>query len=71
LYQNICDKGIFEVLLGEVAAAAQHLYEVRPCRDRRGFDLISDALPFGVIRALDESGSVIETHEYSGDFREP
>jgi len=24
-----------------------HLYEVRPRRDKRGFDLISDALPFG------------------------
>jgi hypothetical protein len=24
-----------------------HAYEVRPRNDRRGFDLISDALPFG------------------------
>ena len=24
-----------------------HLYEVRPRRDKRGFNLISDALPFG------------------------
>jgi hypothetical protein len=24
-----------------------HTYEVRPRKDRRGFDLISDALPFG------------------------
>ena len=24
-----------------------HVYEVRPRRDRRGFDLTSDALPFG------------------------
>ena len=24
-----------------------HLYEVRPCSNKRGFDLISDALPFG------------------------
>ena len=24
-----------------------HLYEVRPCKDYRGVDLISDALPFG------------------------
>jgi hypothetical protein len=23
-----------------------HLYEVRPRKDHRGFDLISDALPF-------------------------
>ena len=25
----------------------QYIYEVRPRRDKRGFDLISDALPFG------------------------
>jgi hypothetical protein len=24
-----------------------HVYEVRPCKDHRGVDLISDALPFG------------------------
>jgi hypothetical protein len=24
-----------------------HVYEVRPRKDHRGFDLISDALPFG------------------------
>jgi hypothetical protein len=24
-----------------------HICEVRPCKDRRGFDLISDVLPFG------------------------
>ena len=26
---------------------SQHVYEVRPRRDKRGVDLISDALPFG------------------------
>ena len=26
---------------------SQHVYEVRPRKDKRGFDLISDALPFG------------------------
>jgi len=25
----------------------KHIYEVRPRKDHRGFDLISDALPFG------------------------
>jgi len=25
----------------------QHVYEVRPRKDHRGFDLISDVLPFG------------------------
>jgi hypothetical protein len=27
--------------------SSQHLYEIRPRKDRRGVDLISDALPFG------------------------
>jgi hypothetical protein len=27
--------------------SSQHAYEVRPRKDRRGVDLISDALPFG------------------------
>jgi hypothetical protein len=27
--------------------SSQHAYEVHPRKDRRGFDLISDALPFG------------------------
>jgi hypothetical protein len=26
---------------------SQHLYEVRPRKDHRGVDLVSDALPFG------------------------
>jgi len=26
---------------------AKHVYEVRPRKDKRGVDLISDALPFG------------------------
>jgi hypothetical protein len=26
---------------------SQHIYEVRPRKDKLGFDLISDALPFG------------------------
>ena len=26
---------------------SQHIYEVRPRKDKRGFDLISDVLPFG------------------------
>ena len=71
--------------------------EVRPCKDKRGVDLISAALPFGrlcyggpnaasnavgyamhysrshdaVIRVYDEAGNVIETHEHTGDFKEP
>ena len=28
----------------------KHVYEVRPRKDRRGVDLISDVLPFGFLR---------------------
>jgi hypothetical protein len=28
---------------------SQHAYEVRPRKDKRGVDLISDALPFGLL----------------------
>jgi len=74
-----------------------NVYDVRPRKDPRGVDLISDVLPFGrlwygernavsnaigyamhysqsrgaVIRVYDAAGSVIETHEYKGDFKEP
>ena len=37
----------------------KHVYEIRPRKDKRGFDLISDTLPFGRF----------ETHEYKGDFQ--
>jgi len=29
------------------AGRSTHVYEVRPCKDKRGADLISDVLPFG------------------------
>jgi hypothetical protein len=31
----------------QAVTGSQHVYEVRPRKDRRGFDLISDALLFG------------------------
>jgi hypothetical protein len=72
------------------------VYQVRRRKDKRGVDLISDALPFGrlwyaepdaagnavdyakffsrshdaVIRVYDETGSVIETHEHTSEFKE-
>ena len=30
----------------QAMTSSQHVYEVRPRKDHRGFDLISDALPF-------------------------
>jgi hypothetical protein len=31
----------------DAVTSSQHIYEVRRRKDRRGIDLISDALPFG------------------------
>jgi hypothetical protein len=68
------------------AVRSIHVYEIRPRKDRRGVDLISDELPFGrlwydyakfssrshdaVIRIYDEAGNVLETHEHGGEFKE-
>jgi hypothetical protein len=53
----------------------QHAYEVRPRKDHRGVDLISDARFYSrshatVIRVYGEAGHVIETHEHAGEFKE-
>ena len=81
----------------QIVRMTAHVYEVRPRKDRRGVDLISGTLPFGllwyiepnavsnainyakfysrshhaVIRVYDEAGNVIDTHEHTGDFKEP
>src|SRR5258705_4670035 len=41
-----CDQ-ILEFASAGHAQCSTHAYEVRPRKDRRGVDLISDALPFG------------------------
>ncbi len=90
---EICPQTTEPILVSE----NKHLYEIRPRKDHRGVDLISDALPFGrlwydgpeaaanavgyaehcsrshraVIRVYDEAGNVVETHEHTGDFKEP
>ena len=64
-----------------------HVYEVRPRKDHRGLDLISEALPFNRFdvsyirmiyprRASSEvrvmkRGNVTQTQEHAGDFKEP
>ena len=35
-----------------------HYYEVRPRRDKRGFDLISEALPFGRLWYADVGAAI-------------
>jgi hypothetical protein len=34
---------------GDFTLRHVHLYEIRPREDKRGFDLISDVLPFGTL----------------------
>jgi hypothetical protein len=62
------------------------MYEVRPRKDDRGFDLVSDALPFGRLwyedtsaavdyakhcsRVYDDASNVLETHEHGGGLKE-
>src|SRR5215831_6422820 len=41
-----------------------HIYEVRPCKDQRSVDLISDALPFGRL-LYDEPNTVSNAIEYA------
>jgi hypothetical protein len=43
---------------------SQHIYEVRPRKDKRGFDLISDALPFGQLWYA-ESNAVVNAIGYA------
>ena len=64
-----------------------HVYEARPRKDRRGVELISDALSFGrlwygepdaITNAIGYAkfysrshDAVIETHEQASEFKEP
>jgi len=34
---------------GDFTIRSTHVYEIRPRKDKRGFDLISDVLPFGTL----------------------
>jgi hypothetical protein len=42
--------------------SSQHIYEGQPRKDRRGFDLISDALPFGRLWYADQLHNNQEPH---------
>jgi hypothetical protein len=61
-----------------------HVYEIRPRKDRRGIDLISDALPFGWLwyetrdHAIDDAkhhsrshaAAVIRVYDHAGNVIE-
>jgi hypothetical protein len=46
-----------------------HIYEVRPRKDRRGFDLISGALPFGRLWYQDADAAIEYAKFYSRSHR--
>jgi hypothetical protein len=48
---------------------SQHIYEVRPRKDHRGVDLISDALPFGRLwyEKSDDAVDCVKFHSRSHD----
>ena len=45
----------------------EHVYEVRPRKDKRGVDLISDALPFGHL--YDDPNAIRNAIHYAKFFR--
>ena len=54
--------------------SSQHVYEVRPRKDKRGIDLISDALPFGRLwYGEPDAGQQCEsvTRSFSADHMTP
>jgi hypothetical protein len=46
-----------------------HIYEVRPRKDYRGFDLVSEALPFGRLWYLDADAAITYAKFYSRSHR--
>ncbi len=48
----------------------KHVYEVRPRKDHRGVNLISDALPFGALWYGEPDAIMTDTHEHAGDFKD-
>ena len=55
--------------LAGVMTSSQHVYEVRPRKDRRGVDLIGDALPFGLLWYLEVSHAIGYAKFYSRSHR--
>ena len=43
----------------------KHDYEIRPRKDKRGFDLVSDALPFGHLWYLEVDAAIAYAKFYS------
>ena len=53
-----------EPTLAVAMTRSQHVYEVRPRKDHRGVNLISDALPFGALW-YDEPDAVANAISYA------
>jgi hypothetical protein len=51
--------------------STMHVYEVRPRNDRRGFDLMSDVLPFGRLWYEDARGGLISCDQNQHDRTVP
>ena len=48
-------------------SSSQHVYEIRPRKDHRGVDLISDTLPFGRLW-YDEPNAISNAIDYAKFF---
>jgi hypothetical protein len=46
-------------------SSSQHVYEVKPRKDHRGFDLISDVLPYGRLWYVEVSDAIANAIDYA------
>jgi hypothetical protein len=56
--------------LAGVMPSSQHVYEIRPRKDKRGVDLISDALPYGRLWYV-EPNAISNAANYAKFFSQP
>ena len=60
-------KSDFHPTVPDAMTSSQHVYEIRPRKDKRGVDLISDALPFGRLW-YGESGALSNAIGYAKSY---
>jgi hypothetical protein len=56
--------------LAQTMSTSQHLYEVRPRKDRRGIDLIGERLPLGVLW-FEGPDAIEDAVNYARSFSHP